>query len=203
MIAGRVFSAVRTLIEGRAGERTLVVVFEDLHWADPASLDLIGYLIRSRGWPGAIVATYRSDELHRRHPLVPWLAEIARVPFVERIELRRLDRERRGGPGGRDPGASAGRRPRRRARCVALTATRSSRRSCSRPRAWTGPSRGPPACSSSCSPVSPACRIPRGRPSRRCRSPDHPATRSCSPGCSGSRSATSRRRCEWRSTRRC
>ena len=92
MITARVFGAVRTLIERRVGERSLLVVFEDLHWADPASLDLIGYLIRSRGWPGAIVATYRSDELHRRHPLVPWLAEIARVPFMERIELRRLDR---------------------------------------------------------------------------------------------------------------
>ena len=66
-------------------------MFEDLHWADPASLDLIGYLARSGGWPGAIVVTYRSDELHRRHPLLPWIAEILRVPTVERIQLERLE----------------------------------------------------------------------------------------------------------------
>ena len=91
MIPGRVFDAVRTLLERAARELPLVVVFEDLHWADPASLDLIGYLARSGGWPGAIVVTYRSDELHRRHPLLPWIAEMVRVPTVERIELERLE----------------------------------------------------------------------------------------------------------------
>ncbi len=91
MIPGRVFDAVRTLLERASRELPLVVVFEDLHWADPASLDLIGYLARSGGWPGAIVVTYRSDELHRRHPLLPWIAEMVRVPTVERIELERLE----------------------------------------------------------------------------------------------------------------
>ena len=90
MIPGRVFDAVRTVFGRAAGTRPLVVVFEDLHWADPSSLDLIGYLIRNAAWSGAIVATYRSDELHRRHPLLPWIAEIVRVPLVERIELERL-----------------------------------------------------------------------------------------------------------------
>ena len=90
MIPGRVFDAVRMLLQRVAREVPLVVVFEDLHWADPASLDLVGYLVRSGGWPGAIVVTYRSDELHRRHPLLPWIAEIVRVPSVERIELERL-----------------------------------------------------------------------------------------------------------------
>jgi len=90
MIPGRVFDAVRTVFGRAAATRPLVVVFEDLHWADPSSLDLIGYLIRNAGWSGAIVATYRSDELHRRHPLLPWIAEIVRLPLVERIELERL-----------------------------------------------------------------------------------------------------------------
>ncbi len=89
-IPGRVFDVVRTLLQRAAAERPLAVVFEDLHWADPASLDLIGYLVRSRGWPGAIVLTYRSDELHRRHPLLPWIAELSRVPTVEALELGRL-----------------------------------------------------------------------------------------------------------------
>jgi DNA-binding CsgD family transcriptional regulator len=90
MIPGRVFDAVRRLFQRTARDRPLVVVFEDLHWADPASLDLIGYLVRNGGWPGAIIVTYRSDELHRRHPLLPWIAEILRIPTVERIELDRL-----------------------------------------------------------------------------------------------------------------
>ena len=93
LIPGRVFDAVRTLLQRAAAVRPLVVVFEDLHWADPASLDLIGYLVRSRGWPGAIVLTYRSDELHRRHPLLPWIAELSRVPTVEVLELGRLGRD--------------------------------------------------------------------------------------------------------------
>jgi DNA-binding CsgD family transcriptional regulator len=90
LIPGRVFDAVRATFDRAARTRALVVVFEDLHWADASSLDLIGYLIRNADWPGAIVVTYRSDELHRRHPLLPWLAEIARVASVERIELERL-----------------------------------------------------------------------------------------------------------------
>jgi DNA-binding CsgD family transcriptional regulator len=90
LIPGRVFDAVRTFVARAARIRPVVLVFEDLHWADASSLDLIGYLVRNADWPGAIVATYRSDELHRRHPLLPWLAEIARVPVVERIELERL-----------------------------------------------------------------------------------------------------------------
>jgi DNA-binding CsgD family transcriptional regulator len=92
LIAGRVFDAVHTLISRLGADRSLVVVFEDVHWADPASLDLIGYLIRRRDRPSAIVVTYRTDELHRRHPLVPWLGEVARLPSVERIDLHRLGR---------------------------------------------------------------------------------------------------------------
>ena len=103
LIPGRVFDAVRTLLQRAAADRPLVVVFEDLHWADPASLDLIGYLVRSRGWPGAIVLTYRSDELHRRHPLLPWIAELSRVPTVEVLELGRLGARRGRRPGGGDP----------------------------------------------------------------------------------------------------
>jgi DNA-binding CsgD family transcriptional regulator len=90
LIAGRVFDAVRTIFDRAAAARALVVVFEDVHWADASSLDLIGYLIRNADWPGAVIVTYRSDELHRRHPLLPWLAEIARAASVERIELERL-----------------------------------------------------------------------------------------------------------------
>ena len=67
-----VFEAVVATLEALGSRGPVVLVFEDLHWADAASLDLIGFLIRSRRRAGTfIVATYRSDELHRRHPLLP------------------------------------------------------------------------------------------------------------------------------------
>jgi predicted ATPase len=66
MIPGRVFEAVRTLLQRTSGESPLVVVFEDVHWADPASLDLIGYLVQNGGWPGAIVVTCRARADQRR-----------------------------------------------------------------------------------------------------------------------------------------
>ena len=71
-----------------------MLVIEDAHWADRSSRDLIAFLI---GYQRAlrnvlIVVTFRSDELHRTHPLRPLLAELARIDWVERTELPRLTR---------------------------------------------------------------------------------------------------------------
>ena len=86
----QVFDAVRALLLGRA-ERSPVVLVEDLHWADPASRDLLAFLARTmRSGQVTLVASYRSDELHRRHPLRPLLAELVRLPGVERLELAPL-----------------------------------------------------------------------------------------------------------------
>ena len=78
---------------GRLGELApAVVAIEDLHWADRSTRDLLAFLIRSlRREPIVLVATYRSDELHRRHPLRAFLA--AQAGGVERIELARFDEE--------------------------------------------------------------------------------------------------------------
>ncbi len=55
------------------------VVIEDIHWADRSTLELLGFLARNlREGPIVVLATYRSDELHRRHPLMPFLAEPVR-----------------------------------------------------------------------------------------------------------------------------
>jgi DNA-binding CsgD family transcriptional regulator len=84
----QVFDAVRALLLARAERSPVVVVLEDLHWADHASRDLLAFLARTlRSSRVTLVASYRSDELHRRHPLRPLLAELARLPGVERIEL--------------------------------------------------------------------------------------------------------------------
>ncbi|MDQ1540357.1 MAG: hypothetical protein QOH29_1083, partial [Actinomycetota bacterium] len=74
-------------------ERPLMMVLEDLHWADQSTLELVAFLVRVlRGERVLLVATYRSDELHRRHPLLPLVAGWDRVRSVDRVELRRFDR---------------------------------------------------------------------------------------------------------------
>jgi predicted ATPase len=89
----QVFDAVRVLLMRRSERSPLVVLLEDLHWADRATRDLVGFLARTL-WSGRVVlvASYRSDELHRRHPLRPLLAELIRLPVVERLELAPFSR---------------------------------------------------------------------------------------------------------------
>jgi DNA-binding CsgD family transcriptional regulator/tetratricopeptide (TPR) repeat protein len=70
----------------------LVLVVEDLHWADATTRMLFSALARTRRVrPLLLIGTLRSDELHRRHPLRPMLAEVERGS-CERIELRPLNR---------------------------------------------------------------------------------------------------------------
>ena len=71
------------------------MVIEDAHWADRSTRDLLAFLIRNQqALDGLlIVVVYRSDELHRSHPLRPLLAELDRVGWVTRMELGRLSRQ--------------------------------------------------------------------------------------------------------------
>ncbi|SDY00592.1 AAA ATPase domain-containing protein [Geodermatophilus africanus] len=87
----QLFESVAALLGEVAAETPLLVVLEDLHWADRSSRDLLRYLLaRLADEPIALVASYRSDDLHRRHPLRPLLAELVRLPGVERLELAPL-----------------------------------------------------------------------------------------------------------------
>ena len=90
---GRLFEHI-VLFLGRLARRAPVVfVVEDVHWADPSTLDLLRFLARNlRSQQLVLVITYRNDELHRRHPLPPVLAELGRSEHAERLELRRFDR---------------------------------------------------------------------------------------------------------------
>ncbi|MFB4288162.1 helix-turn-helix transcriptional regulator [Nonomuraea sp. ATR24] len=90
----RLFEQVLGLLERLAEDRPVVLVVEDAHWADRSTRDLLSFLVRyQRGEARLlIVVTYRSDELHRAHPLRPLLAELARVGWVTRLELGRLTR---------------------------------------------------------------------------------------------------------------
>jgi DNA-binding CsgD family transcriptional regulator len=90
---GRMFELLLDLVERVAAERPTVLVVEDLHWADQSTRDLLGFVVRGLRRPGLLlVLTYRTDELHRRHPLRPFLAELERIRWVERLELERFDR---------------------------------------------------------------------------------------------------------------
>nr|WP_281371620.1 helix-turn-helix transcriptional regulator [Petropleomorpha daqingensis] len=79
---------------GRIGaDRPLVLVVEDLHWADRSTLDLVAFLVRTlQGLPVLLVVTYRSDEVDRRSPLRPLLSTWERMREVEQLQLPRFSR---------------------------------------------------------------------------------------------------------------
>ncbi|MGW4565079.1 helix-turn-helix transcriptional regulator [Streptomyces sp. NPDC004561] len=90
----RLFELTARLLERVAAEHTVVLVLEDLHWADASTRHLLAYLFRTlRSGRLLVLATYRSDDIHRRHPLRPLLAELDRLRTVRRIELARFTRE--------------------------------------------------------------------------------------------------------------
>lgn len=74
-----------------AAEEPLVIAIDDLQWADEATLDLFAYLARSlRGRPVLLVGFYRTDELHRLHPLRGVLATLAQARLADSLILRPL-----------------------------------------------------------------------------------------------------------------
>ena len=90
----RLFGALHTVFEALAREQPLLLAFEDIHWADPSTLGFLEFLTRHvRDEPLLLVATFRSDELHRRHPLRPVLAELGRLPVSARVDLAPLTAE--------------------------------------------------------------------------------------------------------------
>ncbi len=90
----RLFELTARLLERVAAERTVVVALEDLHWADASTRHLLAYLFRTlRTGRLVVLATYRADDIHRRHPLRPLLAELDRLRTVRRIELGRFTRD--------------------------------------------------------------------------------------------------------------
>src|SRR5215207_3884264 len=90
----RLFEALLTLLDLLGREQPFALVLEDIHWADRSTRAFLVFLARSL-WTERVlvVATYPSDELHRRHPLRPLLAELERETRSRRIELARLTRD--------------------------------------------------------------------------------------------------------------
>jgi class 3 adenylate cyclase len=84
----RLFEAIVALLTLPADDRTLLLVIEDVHWADDSSRELLDHIARRlAGMPALALVTYRSDELHRRHPFVPTLRAWRRSGLAEIIDL--------------------------------------------------------------------------------------------------------------------
>ena len=90
----RLFELLRALLEALAEQQPVVLVVEDVHWADRPTCDLLSFLVRNlRQAAVLLVVTFRSDSLHRTHPLRALLAGLERMDGVTRLELPRLSRD--------------------------------------------------------------------------------------------------------------
>ncbi len=84
----QMFGAVLSLLSEIAVDSPVLLVIEDLHWADATTRHLVTFLARMLHRERvAIIGTYRSDDLHRRHPLRGVVAELLRLPMVALVEL--------------------------------------------------------------------------------------------------------------------
>jgi len=88
------FEQVRDGLAARAARRPLVLLLDDLHWADPASLDLLRALARQLGdLPFLLLATHRTDEVTRRHPLYQLIPLLLREAPAALLDLAPLAEE--------------------------------------------------------------------------------------------------------------
>jgi DNA-binding CsgD family transcriptional regulator len=90
---GRLFGSVLLLLEQLAGERPLVLVIEDIHWADHGTADLLAFLFRTlRHHPVLLMLTFRTEDLGRVPELRRLVADLTRADGVLRLELPPLSR---------------------------------------------------------------------------------------------------------------
>ena len=89
----RLFEAVLELIDCLSTTAPLILILEDMHWADRSTRAFTAFLARTlRQERVCMILTYRADELHRRHPLRPLLSELERLERGRRILLEPFDR---------------------------------------------------------------------------------------------------------------
>jgi len=90
----QLFQGIADLLEQLAGQSPLLVIIEDLHWADRSTRDLISFLIAVlRHKPILLIATYRTSDLDGAHPLRSTLLDWFSRQSVHRIELGPLSAE--------------------------------------------------------------------------------------------------------------
>ena len=89
----RLFEALLGLLDEVSQTDPVVLILEDMHWADRSTRSFVAFLARSlRTERVAVLLTYRTDELHRRHPLRPLLSELGRLERARQIELEPFER---------------------------------------------------------------------------------------------------------------
>jgi len=94
LTTSQLLELVLGLIERLSASQPLLLIVEDLHWADRSTLELATFLAQNlRGVPVAMVITYRSDEVDRRHPLRVLLTAWERIRSITRLELARFGRD--------------------------------------------------------------------------------------------------------------
>jgi ATP/maltotriose-dependent transcriptional regulator MalT len=87
------YEAVVGVWENAARVLPLVLILEDLHWSDESSRHLLRFALGAlRQAPVHLVGTFRTDEVTRRHPLRPFLAEAQRLPICDRLDVPPLSR---------------------------------------------------------------------------------------------------------------
>ncbi len=80
-----------TLMRESWAQRGTVIVLEDLHWADEATLDVVSLLARRiESVPALVIASYRDDELARTHPLRRLLGELRGSSAIKRLSVEPL-----------------------------------------------------------------------------------------------------------------
>jgi DNA-binding CsgD family transcriptional regulator len=90
----RLFDSITTFLKNAAQSQPLMLVLDDLHWADKPSLLLLQFLARElEGSRLLVVGCYRDLELYRQHPLSDTLAQLSRLPVFQRVMLRGLSQE--------------------------------------------------------------------------------------------------------------
>jgi DNA-binding CsgD family transcriptional regulator/tetratricopeptide (TPR) repeat protein len=90
----RLFERVLGFLDRCGADAPVVAVIEDVQWVDPATHDLITFLVRNVTSERLVaILTCRTDDLTPGHPVLAWLAELGRAPGAMRIDLARLSRD--------------------------------------------------------------------------------------------------------------
>ncbi|HEX5015359.1 MAG TPA: AAA family ATPase [Candidatus Limnocylindrales bacterium] len=88
----RLFELVLGVLERLAADRPIVLVLEDLHWSDPATRDLLDFVVRRMvGTRLLLIGTFRTSDLEPGHELLAYFANLERLPGVVRVDLQPLD----------------------------------------------------------------------------------------------------------------
>ena len=86
------YAAVAGLLEGAGEQEPLLLILDDLQWADSPTLSLLRHVVTAgSSMRVMVVGTYRDSDLSRDHPLTALLADLHREQGVERIKLTGLD----------------------------------------------------------------------------------------------------------------